>query len=393
MLLLPIILLVAQVSALPLGVRHKTKNAALASASASASVSATVAASASASATKSASAAAASQSASAAGDEEGEGNELNVEGTFDKAVKLGGGDVKTDVLFTKGSVGSLEVEFQDVNANTLTVTENKSPAKPPTGFKALETSSFKIALSEGSANLTLQKVDFVFDIASAGLKGVDLSAAKIGKLCTEANLFIIDEQLGELEFEAEENEISLTVDNMVGEWGVFIPDAAAAAVEGEGEGEDDVAGKFDAAIETPAANKKTDILFTQGTAGALEVEVNATAANAVTVKQNASPSNPPAGFLFVDPTTFQISTASATDPATDVVKVDYIFSAAVLAAVDASKGVIGKFDAKTDTFIVDPEKLDAEFEFEEEENEWSLTVKDLNGEWAILIPESAVKAQ
>jgi hypothetical protein len=118
--------------------------------------------------------------------------------------------------------------------------------------------------------------------------------------------------------------------------------------------------------------------------------VNATAPNAITVKQNASPPAPPAGFLFVDPTTFQISTASKTSTATDVVKVDYIFSAAVLAAVDVKQGVIGKLDVATQQFVTDPALLNAEFEFEADENEWTLTVPDLNGEWAILIPEGAV---
>ena len=42
---------------------------------------------------------------------------------------------------------------------------------------------------------------------------------------------MISDALGESEFEVEENEISLTVTNMIGEWGVFIPDGAAAAVE------------------------------------------------------------------------------------------------------------------------------------------------------------------
>lgn len=59
---------------------------------------------------------------------------------------------------------------------------------------------------------------------------MDLSQAKIGKLCTEANAFVISDGLGEQEFEVAENEISLTTDNAVGEWGVFIPDAAAGVV-------------------------------------------------------------------------------------------------------------------------------------------------------------------
>jgi len=67
-------------------------------------------------------------------------------------------------------------------------------------------------------------------VLDAAVAGLDLKQSKIGKLCTEANAFVISDALGESEFEVEENEISLAVTNMVGEWGVFIPDAAAAAV-------------------------------------------------------------------------------------------------------------------------------------------------------------------
>lgn len=89
----------------------------------------------------------------------------------------------------------------------------------------------------------------------------------------------------------------------------------------------------------------------------------------------------------MDPTTFQIQTQGATDPATDTVKVDYIFTEAVKAAADVSQGTIGKLDPATNTFIT--EGL-GEFEFEKEEDEWSLTVPDLNGEWAVLIPQGAL---
>lgn len=216
---------------------------------------------------------------------------------------------------------------------------------------------------------------------------------------------------------------------MNGEWGIFVPVAAAdagaaaaevAAVAADGgeaaaaggeaeageEGETEVEGTFNTAIATPAGNQKTDILFTANVstilpktqpglpailtstqeAGNLEVEVNATAANAVAVVNSNPTGNPPAGFLFVDPQSFIISTESAT-AATDVVKVDYIFSAAILAAVDPTQGRIGKLDAATNEYVVDGV---GEFEFEVEENEWSLTVPDLNGEWAILIPQAAV---
>jgi hypothetical protein len=48
---------------------------------------------------------------------------------------------------------------------------------------------------------------------------------------------VIDPAVGELEFEVEENELTLTVNNMNGEWGVFLPTAAGDGTETEtGEG-------------------------------------------------------------------------------------------------------------------------------------------------------------
>ena len=79
----------------------------------------------------------------------------------------------------------------------------------------------------------------------------------MGKLCTETNTFVVGAGVGELEFEAEENELSLTVDDMNGEWGVFVPSAAGAA---EG---DAVAGN-ETAEEAPVA---TEGVAEEGTAG------------------------------------------------------------------------------------------------------------------------------
>jgi hypothetical protein len=59
---------------------------------------------------------------------------------------------------------------------------------------------------------------------------LDLATTKIGKLSADGCSFAIEEGL-EFEFEAEENEITLTVDDLNGEWGVFVPVAAAAGGE------------------------------------------------------------------------------------------------------------------------------------------------------------------
>jgi hypothetical protein len=91
--------------------------------------------------------------------------------------------------------------------------------------------------------------------------------------------------------------------------------------------------------------------------------------------------------LLVDPTTFQVSTQAPSDPAADEVRIDYFYTAAVEAAIDVQQAVIGKLDAATSTYIT--EGL-GEFEVEAEEREWTLITDDLNGEWAMLVPETAV---
>lgn len=96
---------------------------------------------------------------------------------------------------------------------------------------------------------------------------------------------------------------------------------------------------------------------------------------------------PPAGMMFVDPMTFAVKT-EAPPSAGDILKIDYIFTAGSRELVDASKVVIGKLDAATNQFVTTGL---GEFEFEDDENEWSLTVKDVNGEWAVLVPTAALK--
>lgn len=65
----------------------------------------------------------------------------------------------------------------------MTVTENKKPATPPAGFKALEPSSFIVSMAEGGDKLTFGGIDYIFDpaskykyprvvVASAGLRTV-----------------------------------------------------------------------------------------------------------------------------------------------------------------------------------------------------------------------------
>lgn len=105
------------------------------------------------------------------------------------------------------------------------MTENVggAAAAPPAGFEAIEPNSYTVALAVSKgAGLTLSKIDYIFDAAAAGLVGKDATKAQVGRLCTETNSFVISETLGELEFEAEENEVTLNLNKNVtaeGQWG------------------------------------------------------------------------------------------------------------------------------------------------------------------------------
>nr|XP_036582100.1 uncharacterized protein CTRU02_08177 [Colletotrichum truncatum]KAF6790657.1 hypothetical protein CTRU02_08177 [Colletotrichum truncatum] len=155
------------------------------------------------------------------GNEAKEGNEKEIEGQFNVPVRLGGASVKQDVLYPPRKNGRFEVEFQNAIGRTLTVTENRAPAPPPPGFTSVEGVSWKVNLAEGAQGMTLSKIDFILNPGNT----LDISKGQIGRLFPEANAFIIDPALGELEFEAEENELTLKVANMNGEFAVFLPQA------------------------------------------------------------------------------------------------------------------------------------------------------------------------
>lgn len=139
--------------------------------------------------------------------------------------------------------GTFEVEFQNDQPRVLFVTENRNPAPPPTGFTALEPVSYQVSLIGGTAGLTLQKIDYILNANSKWLSSLsesqhtkltfrsflgqlDISKGQIGRLCPESNAFVIGSEVCELEFEEEEKELTLTVNNMIGEWAIFVAQAA-----------------------------------------------------------------------------------------------------------------------------------------------------------------------
>jgi hypothetical protein len=150
-------------------------------------------------------------------------DEVEIESAFDTAVPVQGGELKQDLVFTPSTVGKFEFEFQSAAADEVTVTENAgaAAAAPPTGFEAIEPNSYTVALSVSKgAGLTLSKIDYIFDAALVA--GKDVTQAQVGKLCAETGSFVISETLGELEFELEENEVTLNLNKDVtaeGQWG------------------------------------------------------------------------------------------------------------------------------------------------------------------------------
>ncbi|KAF5011888.1 hypothetical protein FDECE_2021 [Fusarium decemcellulare] len=185
------------------------------------------------------------------GAEEGAEDEVEQAGEFDVPIVLPGGS-KVDTLYPPGQNGVFEIEFQNAEDRTLTVTQNTSPAAPPTGFVAVEPVSFIVSLEGGTEGLTLQKVDFILNSNST----VDISTGSIGRFCAEAGAFVIDPALGEQEFEAEENELLIKVDNMNGEWAVFIPESAPDAGAGAGADAGAGSGEGAAAGDTPITKKE-----------------------------------------------------------------------------------------------------------------------------------------
>ncbi|KAK3338715.1 hypothetical protein B0H65DRAFT_579416 [Neurospora tetraspora] len=204
---------VLSVAALP----HPNKEAVAAASSATAVASATASAVASATATAGA--------GTGGKEEEEDPNEVEQAGKFNTVITLGGGNVKTDTQFPAGANGAFEVEFKNPDARQLRVTENKTPAAAPPGFKALEPVSYKVEIGGGaSKGLTLSKIDYIRNANST----TDISQAKLGKLCTETNSFVIGDGVGETEFEADENEVATKVPDLVGEFALFVPDGTAA---------------------------------------------------------------------------------------------------------------------------------------------------------------------
>ncbi|EPE02568.1 accumulation-associated protein [Ophiostoma piceae UAMH 11346] len=166
-------------------------------------------------------------------------NKLDITGTFGTTVALQGGNIQQDVLYAPGVVGALEVEFSNADGRSLKVKEVTEPGSPPAGFALLEPVAYKIKVKGGSAkNLTLSKVDYIQNAAST----IDISQGQIGLLDKATNTYVIggDTSIGEIEFEADERELTLKVNNLKGEWAILIPTAAAAAA---------------AAAPTAAANK------------------------------------------------------------------------------------------------------------------------------------------
>lgn len=117
-----------------------------------------------------------------------------------------------------------------------------------------------LPVSNDSAR-SIQILTHRIDPAVAAL---NLAQTQVGKLSANGCSFVIDPALGELEFEADENELTLKVADINGEWGIFIPQAGAVAAAATGEATEEevlVNGTFGTPTAVTGGNVKTDILF------------------------------------------------------------------------------------------------------------------------------------
>ena len=55
------------------------------------------------------------------------------------------------------------------------------------------------------------------------MKAANISAVRTGKLCTEANAFVISDALGTQDFEDDEGESTFLITSMISKWAVFFP--------------------------------------------------------------------------------------------------------------------------------------------------------------------------
>ncbi|CAG8948919.1 hypothetical protein HYFRA_00002046 [Hymenoscyphus fraxineus] len=157
-------------------------------------------------------------------EEEEEEKKTRANGLFGTPFQLKGNNELQAISFVgSAGVGSMEIEYQNIDGRTLTVTEHKTPGAAPLGFKRIDPSSYVVTLAEGSSNITRQQIDYVFDAKNEALKAQNLSAVQTGKLCRDTNAFVVSSALGEQEFEADENESVLKTSNIIGEWALFVP--------------------------------------------------------------------------------------------------------------------------------------------------------------------------
>ncbi|KAJ1322999.1 plasminogen activator inhibitor 1 RNA-binding protein [Microdochium nivale] len=163
--------------------------------------------------------------------------------------------------------------------------------------------------------------------------------------------------------------------------------AGGEAAAGE---EAEIAGAFGQLIDLKGDDLKQDILF-KAAVGNFEVEFQAKTARKVAVIENKTPGAAPAGFKQLDPSSFIVTFQGGGGDLT-LGQLDYIFDAAnpALAGLDLTKTTIGKFSNEKKAFEVGDRV--GETEFEVEENEIVLKVRNLSGEFALFIPDAAAAA-
>ncbi|KAI0164887.1 hypothetical protein GGR57DRAFT_215794 [Xylariaceae sp. FL1272] len=154
-----------------------------------------------------------------------DGSEIT-QGFFGHPNPVQGNRLEVKTVMPHNFVGQLEVEYNGTDSNTITVFPKQASITPPPGMMYLDPLSWTI--TSGTAIKVgddFMQVDYIF--TKEAIAAVDVSQAVMMRLDATDNAFNTDGINST--FKAEIQELVSVVDDMNGEWAIFVPVDAATA--------------------------------------------------------------------------------------------------------------------------------------------------------------------
>ncbi|KAI1263011.1 hypothetical protein F5Y18DRAFT_139733 [Xylariaceae sp. FL1019] len=154
-----------------------------------------------------------------------DGSEIT-QGFFGHPNPVQGNQLEVKTVLPHNFIGQLEVEYNGTDSNTITVFPKQASITPPTGMMYLDPLAWTI--SSGNAIKVgddFMQVDYIF--TKEAIAVADVSQAIMMRLDATDNTFNTDGINST--FKPEIQELVSVVDDMNGEWAIFIPVDAATA--------------------------------------------------------------------------------------------------------------------------------------------------------------------